>query len=528
MEDIKAKQQKLPIDRVAEKNIYEELKAQYDSAKQTGYGYRHESDLDAIFSRQAGILAAGGLKSVYDIGTRPVERSSVIEVGSRRPDYQYAEPKETINNVYKRGDNYYYEAGDDEGAPFPIKIDPARILDVQEDVKTRRQSGEDESDYVYYSGIKIRVKDDPRIEVINKRTNAPVYDVELNYDKWQEDPLAYKLLDKPMEVETNPYRGFNKINTNYSVRGAADLSFQMVPDAQGNQVPLILPIYRSTSTDLTPLIIAGTLLAGGLYFGPGATAGAAGTGAATGATAGTAGAGAATGAAAGTGLTAGAGGVTGLTAGTASTGIGAGAIGTGLTAPAGFTLAPGLGTSLAAGGAGLGLLEGAQFPVEGLQATTSNVPSTAASFATTTAGEGLLAPTVPGLSSMGGAQGLTVPVAGGTISQLGLVPTGAVPALGTDGFFGPSLVNDPNVLGNAVFSTDSLALPAVAGGGAGISALQAVNALGSLLGQPALPLASGGGGGGGGQSRGVDFSPLYQNTLVGLLPLAERYRRSLI
>jgi hypothetical protein len=96
MEDIKAKQQKLPIDRVAEKNIYEELKAQYDSAKQTGYGYRHESDLDAIFSRQAGILAAGGLKSVYDIGTRPVERSSVIEVGSRRPDYQYGEPKETI------------------------------------------------------------------------------------------------------------------------------------------------------------------------------------------------------------------------------------------------------------------------------------------------------------------------------------------------------------------------------------------------------------------------------------------------
>jgi hypothetical protein len=58
----------------------------------------------------------------------------------------------------------------------------------------------------------------------------------------------------------------------------------MVPDAQGNQVPLILPVYRSTSTDLTPLIIAGALLAGGLYFGPGATAGASGSGAATGTT----------------------------------------------------------------------------------------------------------------------------------------------------------------------------------------------------------------------------------------------------
>jgi hypothetical protein len=41
----------------------------------------------------------------------------------------------------------------------------------------------------------------------------------------------------------------------------------MVPDAQGNQVPLILPVYRSTSTDLTPLIIAGTLLAGGYFLG---------------------------------------------------------------------------------------------------------------------------------------------------------------------------------------------------------------------------------------------------------------------
>ena len=101
MEDIKTQQQKLPIDRVAEENIYQELKAQYDAAKQTGYGYRHESDLDAIFSRQAGILAASGLKSLYDIGTRPVERSSVIEVGSRRPDYQY-EGSGTIKNVYKR------------------------------------------------------------------------------------------------------------------------------------------------------------------------------------------------------------------------------------------------------------------------------------------------------------------------------------------------------------------------------------------------------------------------------------------
>jgi hypothetical protein len=61
----------------------------------------------------------------------------------------------------------------------------------------------------------------------------------------------------------------------------------MVPDAQGNQVPLILPVYRSTSTDPTPLIMAAAFLAGGYFLGPGATAGAAGSGA----TAGTAAAG---------------------------------------------------------------------------------------------------------------------------------------------------------------------------------------------------------------------------------------------
>jgi hypothetical protein len=492
MEDIKAKQQKLPIDRVAEKNIYEELKAQYDSAKQTGYGYRHESDLDAIFSRQAGILAAGGLKSLYDIGTRPVERSSVIEVGSRRPDYQYGEPKETIGNVFKRGDNYYYQIEGQEGSPDPIMIDPARILNVQEDVKTRRQSGEDESDYVYYSGIKVQVKDDPRIEVINKRTNAPVNDIEL-HNEWREDPLAYNLLNKPMEVETNPYRGFNKINTNYGVRGAADLSFQMVPDAQGNQVPLILPIYRSTSTDLTPLIIAGTLLAGGLYFGPGATAGAAGTGAATGATAGT---GAATGATAGTAAG------TGFTAGTASTGIGAGAIGTGLTAPAGFTLAPELGTSLAAGGAG------------SLLAADAALASGGAPISTATA--------VP-------AGQLAYPaVEVAAIPNASLAPTSfqaALPGMGIE--TAASAAPFTAAPGSFQAALPSLLAPAATSGIGLTDALRTAVVANSLLNPPAIP-QQGLLGRGGGQARGVDFSPLYQNSMVGLLPLAERYRRSLI
>jgi hypothetical protein len=249
------------IDRDAEETIYQELKKQYEVANENGFGYRHESDLEAIWRRQAGILAASGLKSIYDIGTRSVDRSSVIEVKSSRPNYQFTEAGAPIQNVYKLGNNYYYETSDTEGENTRTKIDPARILDVQEDVR-KSYDAETGNESVDYSGLKIRVKDDPRIDLINKNTNDPVYDVELNYDKWQEDPLAYKLLDKPIEVDTNPYRGFNRINTNYSVRGAADLSFQMIPDGQGGEIPFILPIYRSTKTDLTPLVFLASAFLG--------------------------------------------------------------------------------------------------------------------------------------------------------------------------------------------------------------------------------------------------------------------------
>jgi hypothetical protein len=492
MEDIKAKQQKLPIDRVAEKNIYEELKAQYDSAKQTGYGYRHESDLDAIFSRQAGILAAGGLKSVYDIGTRPVERSSVIKAGSSRPDYQVKEdPGLNIQNVRKYGDNYYYDVVGLEGSSDVRQIDPARILDVQEDLVTVPEDEYGNPPRVVSRGLKIQVKDDPRIELINKRTNAPVYDVELNYDKWQEDPLAYKLLDKPMEVDANPYRGFNKINTNYSVRGAADLSFQMVPDAQGNQVPLILPVYRSTSTNLTPLIIATAFLAAGL-LGPGATAGAAGSGA----TAGTA----ATGATAGT--------ATGATAGTAATGATAGTAATGATAGTAATGATG---GLLAADAAFAGADAAQ-----LYAQTGNVAAVQ---------QNLIA---AGIDPIMAAEAANLAAYGGTGASIGPALASTFP--GETVFTSQGLLSGGSTLDP--FAKDIAGITSTADSGIGLTdALRAANSVNNLLNRPNIQQQTGlpqSGLLGGGQARGVDFSPLYQNSMVGLLPLAERYRRSLI
>jgi hypothetical protein len=230
-----------------------------------------------------------------------------------------------------------------------------------------------------------------------------------------------------------------------------------------------------------PLVIGAIVLGGAAALG--AFGGAAGAGAAAG------------GAAGGTGLTVGAGGATGLTAGAAGT--------TGLVAPAGFTLAPGVGAAgLAAGtaaagssGGSTGLLDTAQFGQTGQTGITPGA-----------AGQGLQVPTTPGLSSMGGGTGLAVPVSGGTVTQLGFVPTGATPVLGDPASF----INNPNVLGNTVFSTDYLAAPGAATGMSASDALRLANQARNLLagGQnPLVPQQQGLPQGGRG-SQGVDYSGL--------------------
>jgi hypothetical protein len=250
------------IDRDAEETIYQELKRQYEVANENGFGYRYEDDLEAVWRREAGILAASGVKSLYDIGTRSIDRSSVIKSGSTRPDYQVKEnPSYNIQKVFKYGDNYYYEVGDSEGPHTTTQIDPARILDVQEDLVTVPEDEFGNPPSVVSRGLMIRVKDDPLIELVNKKTNDPVYDTEL-HNEWRDDSSAYNLLNKPIEVDTNPYRGFSKIHTNYGVRGAADLSFQMIPDGQGGEIPFILPIYRSTKTNLAPLAMFASMFLG--------------------------------------------------------------------------------------------------------------------------------------------------------------------------------------------------------------------------------------------------------------------------
>jgi hypothetical protein len=93
------------------------------------------------------------------------------------------------------------------------------------------------------------------------------------------------------------------------------------------------------------------------------------------------------------------------------------------------------------------------------------------------AGEGLIAPSVPSLTSMGGGTGLVTEAAGGgLLSAGGVTAAGAVPMLGSSGSF----INNPAVLGTDVIGAQQ--------GGIGlkqaIDALRAGNSIRGMLGRP--------------------------------------------
>lgn len=92
-------------------------------------------------------------------------------------------------------------------------------------------------------------------------------------------------------------------------------------------------------------------------------------------------------------------------------------------------------------------------------------------------GEGLVAPTVPSLASMGGGTGLVTEAAGGgLLSAGGVTAAGAVPMLGAAGSF----INNPAVLGTNVIGAQQ--------GGIGIKqavdTLRAANTIKNMFGQP--------------------------------------------
>jgi hypothetical protein len=134
----------------------------------------------------------------------------------------------------------------------------------------------------------------------------------------------------------------------------------------------------------------------------------------------------------------------------------------------------------------ISLLDGVTFPGQGFKTPTIDSPDISLSpQGSIPSGLGLRGPTMPSIPGMGGGQGLTVGVPGGTVGAGGFTPTGAVPVLGDPASF----INDPNVLGEPVIEPpiESISLRDA------FDAARNVNRVRGLL-------DSGGGGGGGGGS----------------------------
>ena len=151
----------------------------------------------------------------------------------------------------------------------------------------------------------------------------------------------------------------------------------------------------------------------------------------------------------------------------------------------------GISTTIPPGGADMGV-------AQGITVVPPATPGGAATIA------GLEA---PGLSAMGGAQGITVPVQGGVVSEMGFVPAGATPSLGDPSSF----INNPDYLGSPVISEDYLGLTAsdMPSGMNIQDALRMARTGMQLFGpQQQQLLGMGGYGGGGGQAAGVDSSGL--------------------
>jgi hypothetical protein len=465
-----------------------QLREQYD---RSGYSYEKPGDVDRILEAQAAKLAASGVSNIYDIGLKEIPNQN------------------TIGGVFRVGEDFYYRQEEDEGPGYNVRIDPSKILDLAPDTPVREDTEGGEP--LFQDRFKVTVAEDPTKYLINKQTGQEIPKVELR-SNWKEDPSAFKVGRPEPIVSRN---GYERYGFDTSVEGQADYSVQFVDGK-----PIFLPAYKSTKTDLTPYLALAAVVAAPYVFGttaaPAAEAGAVTTGAGGGSS---------------TisllegaqlpveGLKAAASTVPSTAAPFATS-----TAATGLTAPAGFTLAPGVGASLAAGGTGIGLLDGAYTSSMG---ETGLLPGAS--------GEGLVVPTTPGLSSMGGAQGLTVPVGTisstgavvplGVVGELGLTPVGSTPVLGDPSSF----INNPNVLGKPVFTTDTLTLPSVPKETSVLDTLRTANTIKNMLTPPTVQQQAGLlGGGQVSQPRGVDFSPLYQNSMVGLLPLAERFRRSLI
>jgi len=305
--------------------------------------------------------------------------------------------------------------------------------------------------------------------IINTATNEPIKDVVLR-PSWETDPEAYKFRDT-VELEERGGGKYTRWGKDLSVTGQGDYGLTFVDNK-----PVFTPYWKDTQNFSVEDAVKIAAVIAAAYYAPTLFAGEA-------AAAGTAGA------------------TTGATVGTTAA--------TSTAVPGSFQAAlPSLGVNTAATTAASTAIPGS------FQAALPGLLAPAAAGAPIYFAEAVPAEQLAYPSTQVGAGATPVPGSyQARLAELG-VETAATtaPATAAAGSFQAAT---PSLLSNTAAATGAL------------DTLRTANVLNSMLAQPTVQQQAGLLGGGG-QPRGVDFSPLYRNTTVGLLPGAEPYRRSLI
>ena len=194
--------------------LKEQLKKQYGSIRSASdYRYKNENELEYIFDKQATQLASYGINDLRDIGLEEIP-------GTKR-----------ITNVKEKNGVFYKEVPGSENtgdlSSFS-KIKPDDIANVE-----RNEDGTLKA---------INLKDAPVRYLINKETGKRL--------QTREDHGGL----------TNRGWGY-RWGWDNSVEGSVDFGIEFV---DGNAV--MIPVYKDTSSDLTPLVMAATfaLMAAGV------------------------------------------------------------------------------------------------------------------------------------------------------------------------------------------------------------------------------------------------------------------------
>ena len=220
-------------------HLTSQLKGQYLSIqKNSGYKYKNEKELDQIFSAQAAKLAVNGINDIRDIGYEDVTIDPT---------------KRTIRNIQEQDGEYFYwdESSDDSRQ---VKIDPAAIQDL-------RKTEIDEGD----AGITTRIEADilegggTERYLINKVTGKRLDYVKFTSDQFRKD-LATKgefstsLAGSKGTLPLQDRGGFSRWGHQLDVDGQADYAAEFV---DGNFITM--PVWKDTKTDLTPIMMMGSI-----------------------------------------------------------------------------------------------------------------------------------------------------------------------------------------------------------------------------------------------------------------------------